>query len=151
MTKYGKPQAEIIFDMHEKGASAKIISQALDMPLYRVNAILKFAKEDKKTFVKVMKMKRTGMTDADIARALGFSKQYISRLSPKPKTAKGTRSRRTMLIEDGVWHKCQKIAEEFGLIVEDGVDAGQGSVRKLIEQIGLGNLYVLRHQFPGEL
>ena len=148
--KFGKPRAEIILNLHKKGNSPKLISQTMGIPLYRVQAILKFADQDIATFDKVMKLKRTGMTDSDIARDLGMSKQVVSRLTPTIRLQQDKHNYKVRM-DTGEWMECMRVAEEFGLIAEDGAHAGRGSVVKLLQQIGRRNLMVMRQHFPDDL
>jgi hypothetical protein len=152
MTTYGRPQAQKIVEMHEKGFSAKALSRALEIPLRNVNAILKVATMDRGTFDKVMTLKRTGMTDTDIAKQLGLSKQYVSRLTPVKRHDPTADMRSyTIRTDPAKWEKAMEKAESFGLICEDGLHAGRGSVKKLIDQIALGNLEVVRVGAIGDL
>lgn len=145
MTKYGKPQADQIIAMREQGLSPKVIAKAMDIPTYRINAIYQAAKKNRNQLDAIYDMKARGMTDSDIARAVGLSKQYVARLTVATKRrVKGDTVQRVINVDPGAWAKAQEVAEGFGLITDDGKDSGRGSIRKLIEQIGLGNLTVIR-------
>jgi hypothetical protein len=144
MTKFGDAEMDGVVSLYEKGVKTTTIAKAIEMPLYRVKAIVAASKEGDDFLKQVIDMKRRGMTDSDIARALGKSKQYISRITGVRRSLPGDKRNHVIALDQGQWRKLMGMAEEFGLIVDDGQHAGRGSVRKLLEQIALGNLTVLK-------
>jgi hypothetical protein len=144
MTKFGAPQMDLVIALHNQGIGTTVIAREADMSIHRVKAIIAANRTDHDRFKRITEMKRRGMTDSDIARAEGLSKQYVSRLTGVRRSTMGDKHSYALTMDQGHWRKLQVIAEEFGLIVDDGHHAGKGSVRKLLEHIALGNITVLK-------
>lgn len=145
MALYGEPTMETVWSLYEKGSKPKIIAQVLDMPMYKVTAIIRAAKYNKPEFDKIVQLKKSGMTDTDIARAIGRSKQHVSRMTGKKQQAGPHAVNHNVMMQREEWRIIQEIAEGFGLIVEDGNHAGLGSVRKLLEGIARRDFIVERN------
>ena len=149
MTKFGKPEIERIVALYESGHSPKVIAKALDIPLYRIKAIVSASKFDQGNLKRIAEMRRTGMTSSDIARALGLSKQYVNRIVGTPRSLHAQEKEEfKVIMNPGEWKKCMDIAEEFGLIVDRGIHSGRGSVRKMLEYIARGNLHISKGVLP---
>lgn len=142
--KFGNPDMDAIMSLYESGHKTTVIAKALQIPLYRVKAIVSISKTEPDRLRRIAEMKKRGMTDSDIARAEGLSKQYVSRITGVVRPLAGDKRSHLITIDQGLWLRLMERAEEFGLIVDDGVHAGRGSVRKMMEHIALGNLSVLK-------
>lgn len=131
--------------LHRDGMPIPKIAETLGVPRITAYSWIPRPGEESQ-FAQMASLRASGMTNQEIARRFGVSRQRVSAvLGPSSRRGRAADSRRAVRVrlDERDADRIVSIADGLGIRVGGGAQAGRGSVNGLLAEIAAGNLVVV--------